>query len=134
MKMNILFKMQAKLNHNCSRWGRRVTLQVSTEAHRGPSAPGICVTQERLRGGAQLVLLDQTLLVAVKQWKVMHVSLLRPSTAASLGDSLQGTGALWAEGGGGGQVLWDTGTGGEGGVGRVAFAVEVINAVGGPGI
>lgn len=81
-------------------------------------------------GGAQL--LDPTLLVGVKRRNVMHASLLHLCAAASLGDGLQGTGALWAEGGGGGQVLWDAGAGGEGGVGRVAFAVEVIDAVGGP--
>lgn len=81
-------------------------------------------------GGAQL--LDPTLLVAVKLWNMMHAGLLRLGAAASLGDGLQGTGALWAEGGGGGQVLRDAGAGGEGGVGRVAFAVEVVDAVGGP--
>lgn len=45
---------------------------------------------------------------------------------------LQRIGALWAKGGSGRKVLWDTGAGGEGGVGRVSFAVEVVDAVGGP--
>lgn len=82
--------------------------------------------------GGRAQLLDPTLLVAVKRRSVMHAGLLRLCAAASLGDGLQGAGALWAEGGGGGQVLRDAGAGGEGGVGRVALAVEVIDAVGGP--
>lgn len=92
------------------------------------------VTQERCRGATQLVLLHRTLLVVVNRADVVHVSLLHLSAAATLGDGLQGTGALRAEGGGGSQALWDARAGGEGGVGRVAFAVEVINAVGGPEI
>lgn len=106
-------------------------MQVRTEARRGPPAPGVAVAQERRRGAAQLVLLHQTSLVVVDRAHVMHVGLLHVS--APLGDGLQGAGALWAEGGGGRQVFRDAGAGGEGGVGRVAFAVEVIDAVGGPG-
>lgn len=80
------------------------------------------------------MLLHQTLLVVVNRPDVVHVRSLHLSAAASLGDGLQGVGALRAEGGRGSQVLWDAGAGGEGGVGRVAFAVEVVDAVGGPGM
>lgn len=55
------------------------------------------------------------------------------TSSSSLRDGLQRIGALWAEGWGGGKVVWDTGAGGEGGVGRVSFAVDVVDAVGGPG-
>ena len=56
------------------------------------------------------------------------------TSSSSLRDGLQRIGALLAEGGSRGKVLWDAGAGGEGGVGRVSFAVEVVDAVGGPGI
>ena len=61
---------------------------------------------------------------------VMYVRLLHLTTSpSSLRDGLQRVGALWAEGGGGGKVLWDAGTGGEGGIGGVSFTVEVVDAV-----
>lgn len=79
------------------------------------------------------MLLRQALLGVVNRPDVTYVSLLHLSTSSpSLRDGLQRVGALWAERRGGGEVLWDTGAGGKGGVGRVAFAVEVVDAVGGP--
>lgn len=78
--------------------------------------------------------LRQALLGVVNRPDVTHVSLRHLYTSSfSLRDGLQRIGALWAEGRCGGEVLWDTGAGGEGGVGGVSFAVEVVDAVGGPG-
>lgn len=56
--------------------------------------------QERCRGGTQLVLLHQPLLVVVNRSDVMNVRLLHLSAPSSLRDSLKRVGALRAEGGG----------------------------------
>lgn len=80
------------------------------------------------------MLLEIALLGIINCMDVMYVSLLYVSTSSSLRDGLQRIGALGVEGVGGGKVLWDTRAGGEGRVGRVSFTVDVVNAVGGPGI
>lgn len=80
------------------------------------------------------MLLRQALLGIVDSPDVTHVSLLHVATSSSsLRDRLQRIGALLAEGGSGRKVFWYTGASGEGGVGRVSFTVEEVNAVGGPG-
>lgn len=81
-------------------------------------------------GRVQLLLLSQALLGVIDGADVSDVGLQHLGAAgASLRDGVQGAGALRAEGGRGGQVLGNTGAGGEGGVGRVPLAVQVVDAV-----
>ena len=78
------------------------------------------------------MLLRKSLLSVVNSPDVTYVGLLHlPTSSYSLRDGLQRIATLGAGGGGGGKVLWDTGASGEGRVGRVSFAVEVVDTVGG---
>lgn len=111
------------------------TSSVSTLARRRPAgAPGAAgVAGESGGGRPYLVLWWQALLAVVVRPAVAHVGLLHLATPySSVGDHLQWIGALGAEGGRRGQVLWDAGARGEGRVGRVSFTVQQVNAVGRP--